>query len=54
MANRCDLPWTGVDWFANRAKLRAVLMEAATSKVVGEIDAANFDRLRERARARTG
>lgn len=36
----------------DRAKLRALLLEGASSAVVGEMDAPYFDRLRQRARAR--
>ena len=36
----------------DRANLRALLQEGATSPVVGELDATYFDGLRERANAR--
>ncbi|HEY4065690.1 MAG TPA: type II toxin-antitoxin system ParD family antitoxin [Burkholderiaceae bacterium] len=36
----------------DRAKLRAVLLKGAASPVAGEMDAAYFDRLRQRASTR--
>ncbi len=36
----------------DRATLRSLLMEGASSAVAGEMDATYFDRLRRRARAR--